>query len=348
MGSRISSVVFTAVLVVIGANTLADDDRSVAGREAILRRAQVWIEPAVPVEHASLDANPEANDRFLVSDEVECEFDPEPLGGNSPKFDCELKNGETIRVKYGRDNPEIYAEVAATRLLSALGFPTDAVYVVKRVRCFGCPPDPFRTYAGRVDKHTSIDFDDAIIERPRKGQRVEADDVRGWKWRELAKIDEAAGGAPRAHVDALRLLAVFLAHWDNKAENQRLICTDDACRRPLAMVHDLGGTFGPFKVELKGWAARSVWSDAATCTVSLRGLPYDGSTFDDVQISEAGRTFLAVRLRTFSDDQIRRLFAGARFDRAPSRDPAASDINSWMLAFKKKRDAIDNRAPCPA
>jgi len=22
------------------------------------------------------------------------------------------------------------------------------------------------------------------------------DDVRGWKWRELAKIDEAAGGAP--------------------------------------------------------------------------------------------------------------------------------------------------------
>ena len=40
-------------------------------------------------------------------------------------------------------------------------------------------------------------------------------------------VDPSKGGAPRAHVDALRLLAVFLAHWDNKAENQRLVCLSE-------------------------------------------------------------------------------------------------------------------------
>ena len=30
----------------------------------------------------------------------------------------------------------------------------------------------------------------------------------------------------RADLDALRLLARVLAHWDNKSENQRLVCLD--------------------------------------------------------------------------------------------------------------------------
>ena len=29
--------------------------------------------------------------------------------------------------------------------------------------------------------------------------------------------------APRAEVDAFRILAAFLAHWDNKSQNQRLV-----------------------------------------------------------------------------------------------------------------------------
>ena len=52
-------------------------------------------------------------------------------------------NGEIVKIKYGRSNPEVYTEVAATRLLAALGFPADRMFVINRVRCFGCPPDPF-------------------------------------------------------------------------------------------------------------------------------------------------------------------------------------------------------------
>ena len=191
-------------------------------------------------------------------------------------------------------------------------------------------------------------FDDVFIERQRKGKRIETRKVQGWRLRELKKIDPAAGGASRAQVDALRLMAVFFSHWDNKPENLRLICLDDNCKRPLAMLQDLGGTFGPFKVELKGWANRPIWADAATCMVSMRGLPYDGSSFDDEKISEEGRAFLAARLGKLSDDQIRRLFEGVRFTRAPSKDPEARDVMNWVRAFQAKRDAIVNRSPCLA
>jgi hypothetical protein len=193
----------------------------------------------------------------------------------------------------------------------------------------------------------SLDFDDVIIERPRRGRHIETSKIKGWRWRELSKIDPAVGGASRAHVDALRLMAVFLSHWDNKPENQRLMCVDQKCSRPLAMVHDLGGTFGPFKVDLEGWANRPIWADPATCLVSMRGLPYEGSSFDDVRISEEGRAFLADRLGRLSDDQIHRLFAGARFDRAPRKDPDGGHIAGWVRAFQTKRDAIVKRPSCP-
>ena len=54
-------------------------------------------------------------------------------------------------------------------------------------------------------------------------------------------------------------MAVLLAHWDNKAENQRLVCPPGAegpegtCSKPLAIMQDLGATFGPVKVDLNNW-----------------------------------------------------------------------------------------------
>lgn len=100
-----------------------DDARDAARREEVLRRAQVWIDPGVPIEQARLDANPPGADSFAVDAEVECEFEPQPLGGNTPKFDCTLEKGEKIRVKYGRDNQEIYAEVAASDCCRPSAFP---------------------------------------------------------------------------------------------------------------------------------------------------------------------------------------------------------------------------------
>jgi len=348
-----------------------------AEHDQALRRAKVWFEPAVPIEKAKLGENPTGDDTFAPNEHVACSFRPDFVSGSTPKFECERPDGKKIKVKYGRDNAEIYAEVAASRLLSALGFPADRMFVVRAVRCFGCPSDPFKglqclndggsaaSCFAKIDYDQYQDFDYAIIERRLEGEKLETKKVRGWGWDELSKIDPAAGGASRAEVDALRLLAVFLAHWDNKPKNQRLLCAGEEspdegelpdCDHPIAMVQDLGATFGPFKFDVNGWEQSPVWKDAATCTVSMRHLPYGGSSFPDARISEEGRLFLASRLAKLSPQQIRELFDGARAtanpsntgDRRNAKSAAGPGVDRWVRVFQNKVRAIVERAPCPA
>src|SRR5262249_28379132 len=140
----------------------------------------------------------------------------------------------------------------------------------------------------------------------------------GWAWWELGAIDPAAGGAGRAEGGALRLIAIFLGDWGTKSPNPRLVCLSGEPPRPggpppLAVLHDAGPTLGPRGVDLDGWRRTPIWTDAATCTVSMKGLPYQGATFVDARIGEAGRRLLADELRQLSPAQVRALFAGARF-----------------------------------
>jgi hypothetical protein len=197
-----------------------------------LSRAAVWQPPRTAVSSARLDSDP-AHPRQL-----ECTFVVTEVGGTAPKFDCILKDGERIRIKYGR-SPEIPSEVASARLLAALGFGADHVTLVEKLRCYGCPAEPFLTmrtlalagaesaYRSVMDSSSHKDFEWVAVERKHYGRPIETDAIEGWAFFELDLIDPKKGGAPRAHVDALRLLAVFLAHWDNKSENQRLVCLSE-------------------------------------------------------------------------------------------------------------------------
>ena len=340
----------------------------VAAHDDALRRARVWEEPATPIEEAQLDRNPEGAHAFAADEVVECRFKPGGIAGSTPKFDCELHSGEIVKVKYGRSNPEVYTEVAATRLLAALGFPADRMFVVQRVRCSGCPADPFPALecvnnltAGTpmescfpaLDFSRSEDFEDAVIERPVKGRRIEGKNIRGWTWEELKFVDAVQGGSTRAELDAFRLLAVFLGHWDNKGKNQRLLCqgekkSGDGCEHPLAMVQDLGGTFGPMKLDLARWSQTRIWADSPSCKVSMKRMPFGGSTFPDAYISEDGRRFLADRLGRLSKEQIRALFEGARIARYPHKRASARNVDNWVRAFQAKVRAITDHAPCPA
>ena len=99
-------------------------------------------------------------------------------------------------------------------------------------------PAFFRSSRSSASKTSSCEY--ALLRRPldygrvrlrRRGDRaaagrqgIEAFEDQGWAWFELDRIDAARGGAPEPKIDALRLLAVLLAHWDNKGANQRLIC----------------------------------------------------------------------------------------------------------------------------
>jgi hypothetical protein len=197
-----------------------------------LRRAVVWRQPAVPIERADLATTPDA-----LPDELTCRFHVDELSGLTPKFECELRGGEVIKVKYAGAEP--HGEVAASRLLRALGFGADHVAFARRVRCYGCPRFPFSTmkvvslagaerlFERGLDYDTAIDFEWPAVERKSKIESIETPEGRGWAFHELARVPTAS----RTHRDAFTLMAVFLAHWDNKAENQRLQCLSGAAPR---------------------------------------------------------------------------------------------------------------------
>jgi hypothetical protein len=285
------------------------------------------------------------------------------VSGATPKFRCQLADGEIVKVKYGRSNAEIRAEVAATRLMSALGFGADAMYVVRSVRCAGCPALPFyalqcleRTGSRAIcvdllDAPDVVEYADAVIERSLEGDEIEAFDQQGWAWFELDKIDPARGGASRAEVDAFRLLAVLLAHWDNKAANQRLVCASPgasggACARPLAIMQDLGATFGPTKVDLHNWRRTPVWHDASACRVSMKQLPWQGATFPDTELSEEGRQFALGLLEQLSRDQLETLFTTSGITSFDSFNVDGRSARAWVRAFMDKVDQIRQAGPC--
>jgi hypothetical protein len=80
--------------------------------------------------------------------------------------------------------------------------------------------------------------------------------------------------------------------------------------------------------------------------LSMRALPYQGATFEDVRVSEAGRALAASRLSTISDEQIERIFYEARFPQFQAGTDAERDLKAWTNAFKSRVNQIAN-VRCP-
>lgn len=290
-----------------------------------------------------------------------------PVLGFTPKFLCALiGSGKVVRVKYHRR--ETFGEVAGTRLLWALGFYTDETYPVK-LRCLDCPArNAFKPEPGEPRK--SVGFDDAIIERNFQGKEIVQYHDQGWKWSELDLVDARMGGASKAEIDALKLLAVFMQHTDSKASQQRLACYSqdihvngqtEACKYPVLMVQDLGETFGvggtvvtsSSAMYYKGWSQVSVWNRYKEAEARKDGriecvgqlTASDSSGLTDPEISEAGRRLLSGLLNQLTDQQIRDLFVVSRADKTGEliyRDgiDRPVSIDDWVAAFKHKREEI--------
>ena len=328
--------------------------RPAPDRLATLRRAQVWQRTDIPA--MDLRTGPAGDGSFAPEQILRCDYVEKPSHGRSPKFGCRLAPGDEIKVKYGRDNGEVYGEVASTRLLWALGFGADHMYPV-RVVCRGCPSKLGGEPNGTADERT---FQVAAVERKMPGHDVVFGGREGWAWPELDVVDEAAGGAPRSERDALKLLAAFIQHTDSKAEQQRILCLDpskhdttEPCGHPFLMIDDLGMTFGrastlnrdgPSSVNFERWSQTEVWKGHEGCVANI---PKSATgTLDNPVISEAGRAFLASLLLQLTDAQLHDLFEVARFNlrsRAPHSDEKPATIAEWVEAFVRKRGAIVDR-----
>ena len=372
MRGRVVPLLFAVVLsippvrFVINHFTLEEVDRTSAewkARESVIARARVFVPspPSIP----ALDLSRTPGETRPLGDEVTCTFEPKDTKATSSKFDCRLDDGTVVKVKYGYSR-ERNGEVAATRLIAALGFPADQVSFARRVRCQGCPPMPFQTrriaewffvapLLDAVAAHTGArEFEWVAVERKAAGRALEVPHYEGWDWWELDLVDPRRGGASRADLDALRLMAVFLAHWDNKAPNQRLLCQGDrdpeenpeACEAPLLMLQDLGSTFGPGKVVYDKWRAVPIWKGETGCVISMETLPYGGAGLRPLAISDAGRALLAGKLAQLSERQIYQLFEGARFPDPATGDPG--NVTPWVETFREKVRQIVDRPTCPS
>jgi hypothetical protein len=322
-------------------------------RLAFIRKAQVWA----PTNVSAMDLiiGPQGEGSFSPNTTVTCDYVETKLPGSSPKFECRIGEGDVIKVRYGVGNGEVYGSILASRLLWALGFGADRVYL-ERVTCRGCSSDPWTKRERGSGQQV---FYPAAIERKPEGREMGAREGSGWGWPELASVDETEGGAPLPQRDALRLLAVFIQHTDSKPDQQRLLClpggltADRACNKPFLLVHDVGLTFGHANyanstdtgsVNFVEWSKTPIWRDTQKCIGHLS--KSSTGTLGDPAIHEAGRAFLAALLAQLTDGQLHDLFEAARVD-LRSRKPndervaaAGASVEEWVTAFKHKRDEI--------
>lgn len=329
--------------------------------------------------------------QFHLNDKVTCEFTKagEEKNGNTPKFDCNITrvedstgriqtltpemDEEPVKVKFGRDNRETYAETASTRLLWALGFYADAMFPV-RLTCTNCPADPQHA-SGPKGTHA---FDEGVIERKAKGRKMYeiGQEDQGWSWKEFETV-----GRPSYEKDGLKMIAAFIIHSDNKPAQQRLVCDGvqvdqstkpftTTCKASRVLVQDTGATFGgggkttnktSAKMNLGEWSKKRVWKKVGTSsTPGAPGnqecqaeLPKSWAAKDglgDPIISEEGRRFAAGLMCQLSDRQISDLFIVARVaEQSDVRNGDGSFKNGlneaavvqlWVDAFKRKREDL--------
>jgi hypothetical protein len=335
---------------------------TVEERRQVMERANVWRQ--LNTSSLNIVAGPVLPASQRIPAAVTCQFvfPEKPLTGMTPKFNCDLGKDDVVKVKYGEKNGEVYAEVAASRLLWALGFQADVMYPTK-VTCRNCPDDPFRASGedwkrgNPGDTDTEV-YDPAVIERE-SGRAVEVPGYEGWAFPELDKIGSVAGGATRAHLDALKLVAVFIQHSDSKPGQQEIVCVDGAkrkdakgnetCGEAWLVIKDLGGSFGKAtklnssKMNLADWDSTVIWKDAKKCIAEMPR-SFTGS-LEDPLIGEAGRRFLATQMAKLSDRQIRDLFTVSNVVKRGEEIEVAGKkrlvtVDDWARVFKRKRAEI--------
>lgn len=358
-------------------------DRALAMKNAAL------FQPTNTAE-ADIAAGPKQGDKLFnlqFNDKVICDYATpgKQMGGNTPKFGCKITSVQRadgtvqtlspdmkegiVKVKFGANDNEVYAEVAATRLMWVLGYYADTWYPV-RVECHNCPADPVNG-SGPVSTHT---YDPATIVRKFDWHKMTlaGQPEEGWSWKELDQLNQR----PTYERDGLKLMAVFLQHSDNKAPQQRVDCHDVkvdetthpatvTCDKSVMLVQDLGATYGggglftsndTAKMDLDSWSNQKLWKSVGTdaapraCQGQLQKSIAAHDGLEDPVISEEGRRLDAGLMCQLSDNQIQQLFVLSRAAAMPkyhnSDDSFKSGqseqqiVQEWVAAFKKRREEL--------
>ena len=157
-------------------------------------------------------------------------FVKEDLDGSNPKYLVRDDAGVKWKIKLG---PEAKPEVAATRLVWAVGYFTDEDYFLPEAQVLKLPEDLHR---GKKLFARDGGVRDVRFKRQEKGEAKEGT----WKW----KRDPFTG---ERELNGLRVMMSLINNWDVKDVNNAVFeKADGGSRNPeqIYIVNDLGASFG--------------------------------------------------------------------------------------------------------
>jgi hypothetical protein len=217
-------------------------------------------------------------------------FIKEQKGGYSTKYRVRDAQGREWIAKLGK---EAQSEVAASRLLWAVGYFTDITYLAPRVEIQG--------------KGT---FENVRFEaRPKQIKRLNE-----WKW-------ESNPFTNTPEFQGLKVMMLLLGNWDIKDSNNRILVAQDEQtgeEQVRYVVSDLGGTLGKTNGLLTGTRNEPKDYLKARFIVGIKGdrVKFDyggkrGSLFRDITVKQAG--WIGNWLARLSERQIRAAFRAANY-----------------------------------
>jgi hypothetical protein len=299
------------------------------------------------------------------------------LSARSDPDDAHRLEADQVKINYlvppypnhsRRDN-EVFTQVAATRLLWALGFPADSQYSALAVNCVGCSTDPFKdnlkeNTAALTDR--AVAFRVAAVERLFPGDALEVNDDDTWSWTDAAQLYAGSWNRDqKVAFDAYRLALGMLAYHNPLDSQNRLVCAEwkagaagpRICSRVVMMVQDVGstfgkpGSFGNSRGDFSDWETERVFANADRCELQY---PLKNAA----TVLEDARALLARRLETLDRERVRAIFYAARFDMMDLKqvnrlrhgggsDSGQAAIDEWTNAFMQRAAEVRNARNCP-
>ena len=278
----------------------AQDEKAVAMPSDVV----IWE----PVDIKSRDLFRGPTSEGIVPALEKVEFLGRQHGGNNLKFRLKDANGREWVAKVA---DESQAEVAATRLLWAIGYKTEIDQIVKRLQI------------EKMGNYKNARFE-ARPETVKRGER--------WSWTSNPYVGTK-------EFDGLRLMMAFINNWDLKDENNILITENG---KTYMMVSDLGSSFGKLADKSKSRAGRSVNKpehfaeagfiksvDNGVLVLDYRGMGED--YLKGIKVEHA--RWLADLLMQLSDKQIADAFRAANYEN--------EDVTLLTAAVKERIAQLD-------
>jgi hypothetical protein len=151
----------------------------------------------------------------------------EDTGGTSPKFEVSDSTGEKWKAKMG---PESQAEVAASRLLWAVGYSANENYYESEIKVPGAHTQQHR---GRKFIAGDDEVHGVRLQRNPPGEKKDGD----WDWKKNPFVGTR-------EFNGLRVMMALLSNWDLKDDNNAVYDEKDEPSKKVYGVTDVGATFG--------------------------------------------------------------------------------------------------------